>query len=523
MKTRTLLEAIGAALLLLPWYLPFIAPSNLPVYHHGLPVTNLIDGLLLDLLVVAVLAFGVLVAIQHLPAAVQRISLAMFAGFMLYRIADIAIKAWVVTPATRNFQYFARWNSVRNQCCIVVLLLSIALAYLCPRIAQPAVRAVRLVIAAFAFSALWALPQLLHVALVHAPVEVVASTHPPPSASSGPNRRIVWILYDGLSYDQTFDHLAPGMKFPNFDRLRNQSVSFSNLYPVGFFTDRIIPSLFLGRRIDQIRSTVDSHLWYKDESQNRWLAYDPNATLFALAQRNGWTAGVDGWYNPYCLILASTLNVCSWESQDIEIISSEAYGASEDKSGLANAAALWKEALARLTRRSENPRLVHVHAYQNVMARSRALIEDSQVRFVFLHFPIPHPVGIYDRHRHMLRPGGNYLDNLVLADDTMGELLREIDATPSAGQTTVIVTSDHSWRVPLWRGVDGWSAEEERASGGRFDERPVLLIHFPGQTSGDDVASTVPELLEHDIVAGMLLGKINNPEDLSAFLAQKGL
>jgi hypothetical protein len=28
-------------------------------------------------------------------------------------------------------------------------------------------------------------------------------------------------------------------------------------------------------------------------------------------------------------------------------------------------------------------------------------------------------------------------------------------------------------------------------------------------------------LLEHDIVAGMLLGKINNPVDLSAFLAQR--
>ena len=242
MKTRTLLEAIGAALLLLPWYLPFIAPSNLPVYHHGLPVTNLIDGLLLDLLVVAVLAnFGVLVAIQHLPAAVKRISLAMFAGFMLYRIADIAIKAWVVTPATRNFQYFARWNSVRNQCCIVVLLLSsrlrtfarASLSLLC---ARSVLSSRRLPSLHCGFS-----PQLLHVALVHAPVEVVASTHPPPSASSGPNRRIVWILYDGLSYDQTFDHLAPGMKFPNFDRLRNQSVSFSNLYPVGFFTDRVVP------------------------------------------------------------------------------------------------------------------------------------------------------------------------------------------------------------------------------------------------------------------------------------------
>jgi hypothetical protein len=84
----------------------------------------------------------------------------------------------------------------------------------------------------------------------------------------------------------------------------------------------------------------------------------------------------------------------------------------------------------------------------------------------------------------------------------------------------VIVSSDHSWRIPTWRPAGGWSAEEERASGGRFDDRPVLLIHFPGQNSGNDVNSALPELLEHDIITGMLLGKINNSEDLAAFLTQ---
>jgi hypothetical protein len=154
------------------------------------------------------------------------------------------------------------------------------------------------------------------------------------------------------------------------------------------------------------------------------------------------------------------------------------------------------------------------------MAHANELIEKDNIRFVFLHFLLPHPPGMYDRRHHFLRPGGTYLDNLVLADDTLGTLLKEVDASPSASTTTVIVSSDHSWRIPLWRPLAGWSAEEERASGGRFDDRPVLLIHFPGQNSGDDVASAQSELREHDIVAGMLLGKINNAADLTAFLAQ---
>jgi membrane-anchored protein YejM (alkaline phosphatase superfamily) len=157
-----------------------------------------------------------------------------------------------------------------------------------------------------------------------------------------------------------------------------------------------------------------------------------------------------------------------------------------------------------------------------VVVRTHALIENDQVNFIFLHIPVPHPPGIYDRQHHMLRPGGTYLDNLVLADNTLGALLKEIDATPSASRTTVIVSSDYSWRIPLWRSSGDWSAEEERASGGHFDDRPVLLIHFPGQNSGNDVDSAQPELLEHDIIAGMLLGKLNNSDDLAAFLTRPG-
>jgi hypothetical protein len=182
----------------------------------------------------------------------------------------------------------------------------------------------------------------------------------------------------------------------------------------------------------------------------------------------------------------------------------EAYGASEEKFVLANAAVLPNTLLAKVTNWTEAPAAnAHLQEYRNVMARTHALIENDQVRFVFLHLPVPHPPGIYDRQCHMLRSGGTYLDNLVLADDTLGLLLQEIYAAPSGSKTTVIVSSDHSWRIPLWRPAEGWSAEEERACGGRFDDRPALLIHFPDQKFGNNVGAALPELLEHDIIEGM--------------------
>jgi len=516
-KIRTLLEATGAALLLLPYYLFFLYPSNLMIYHHGLPVTHLIGGFLVDLITVFLLVTFFLVASQHLPAAKQRVVFALFAGLMLWRAVNLGIEVLIDMQYQINW-----WGYVRFQSCIVILVLSGTLAYLLPRIAEPAVRAVRLVIMGFGFSAIWIIPQLLHVALVH-PHEVSAATvHLPVPATGDFKRRIIWILFDELSYDQTFDHPAPGMKLPNLDMLRVESVSFTNLKPVGFYTEEIIPSLFLGRRIDQIRSTTDGDLWYRYDDRSRWLAYDPNETLFALAQRDGWNSAVDGWFIPYCHLLSTTLSICSWEPHYSPILPMEDYGASEQKSALANAAVFPAMFLAKLTGRPKTTEYSHVHEYTDVMDRTHALIENSQLSFVFLHLPAPHPPGIYNRQNHSLRSSGTYLDNLVLADDTLGTLMHEIDATSSANQTTVIISSDHSWRIPIWKPFEGWSPEEERASGGRFDDRPVLLIHFPGQKQGRDIQKALPELLEHDIVADMLAGKINNSDELTSFLAQHG-
>ena len=514
MKIRTALEGIGAALLLVP-FLAYIAPDHLGLYHHSLPVTNLIGGVVVDIVGVAILASGFLLVIQYHPRVVERILSSLFAGFMLWRIADLAIQL------LSGVEYDLFWQGhLRKQSCIAILLLSGILACILPRIAKPAVRTVRFGIAALAFSALWIVPQLLYIALARPAAESTTALHLPAPTVNVSNRRIIWILFDELSYDQAFDHQAAGMKLPNFGRLRTDSVSFSDLRPTGFYTERIIPALFLGRHIEQIRSTVTGDLWYKDKDESRWLAYDQNATLFALAQQNGWSTGVDGFYNPYCHILAPMLNACSWEpSIDLPM---ESLGAAETKSALANAAVLPNVYLAKLTNRSTVPEDAHIVEYRIVMARTHALIENEQVRFVFLHLPVPHPPGIYDREQHKLRPSGTYLDNLVLADDTLGTLLKEVDATPSASRTTVIVSSDHSWRIPIWISAPGWGAEEERVSGGRFDDRPVLLIHFPGQNSGNEVNSALSELLEHDIIAEMLSGKINNSADLASFLSEHG-
>ncbi len=514
MKKRNVLEGVGASLILLmPYYCKFLLPSNPEIFRLRLPATNLIGGILVDLLVYSILSIGFLVAVQYSPPVLKRIMEALFAALMLWLIVDF------VFLAMNHLQNrIKHWDRISEISAFLIPLLSCVLAYFLPRFTQPIVRVVRLVIAGCAFSALWIVPQLLHLALVRQPVQSNVFARPPVTGSEKSQQRIIWILFDELSYNQTFDHRAAGIELPNLDRLRAGSVSFSNLKPVGFYTARIIPSLFSGQRINRVRSTIHGELWYWDDSQRRWLAYDPNATLFGLAQRKGWNTGIDGWAIPYCRILAPVVNACSWATDPTQV---EEFGASVDKSVLANAAVM-PTRFGSLFHGTKVVAEERIQAYRDIMSHTQTLIADDQLRFLFLHIPVPHPPGIYDRQRHILRPSGNYLDNLVLADDTLGVLMREIAATPSAGQTTVIVSSDHSWRIPLWLPAQSWTSEEELASGAKFDERPVLLIHFPDQKAGSDIHAESSEMLEHGIIAGMLLGQIHNPNDLDVFISQQG-
>ena len=134
----------------------------------------------------------------------------------------------------------------------------------------------------------------------------------------------------------------------------------------------------------------------------------------------------------------------------------------------------------------------HTQEYKDLVVAADALIRNKSISFVFLHLPVPHPPGIYDRKTNTLGVRGTYLDNLVLADKTLGGLLEAIQRTAEAPRTTVIISSDHSWRVNMWRNDAGWTKEEERASGGRLRSSPCPVDSFSGERRGRVAHGEVP-------------------------------
>jgi arylsulfatase A-like enzyme len=332
--------------------------------------------------------------------------------------------------------------------------------------------------------------------------------------------RICWLLFDELSYDQVYEHRAAGLELPNFDRLRRASTTFTNVTPAGNYTNIAIPSMFLGRPASRMKSSDSGGLSLYMSDVQRWERFDASTTVFANARRLGWTSGIVGWANPYCRVMAAWVDDCYWIPEDDPIITQTNMDPS--RGVVANAVSMplqWWHSLipAGLSNGQEYNRqwvADRQHHYDLAMERAGALIQNSSIRFQFIHLPVPHPPAIYDRKTRQRSDHGSYLDNLALADVALGELLDQLERTPNWPQTTLIVSGDHSWRPWVWKHLDFWTKEDEVASRGQYDPRPVIAIHLPGERHESTITSEFQAVGLASLIDAIMQDRIHTPDEL---------
>jgi hypothetical protein len=507
MNLKSIVQGFGAAILILllrVW--PHLSNYHPAIYHTFLPMRSVIWGVLIDLGICTLLAA---LLFHYLEKSETGLRTAVWAF----------VAAGLVSPLLSALTALRRAPIPHlnlNVVSAVILLAALLLRWLRPLDYRRAVHAFGILLVLGGCCMLWMIPELLYQGLFAQGTDAaVPVTHPSlvsaRKSSSADGARIVWLLFDELSYDQTFEHRFPGLAMPAFDQFKSESVVFTDLKPAGYYTERVIPGFFLGKTVDNIRSQLDGQPLFKFDGSDRWQAFDAQKTVFADAQRLGWTTGVAGWYNPYCRILAGTLDYCYWRMGD-----GQSDGALPDHSAWENAAAPLVEMVRGLKHEPGLAEKKHAEDQAAIMPQAEALIRDERIRFVFIHLPVPHPPSIYNRaHR---KATGSYIDSLALADQSLAELMTTLRGTASAAATTVIVCSDHSWRVPMWRS-SYWTEEDEKASQGRFDTRPVLMIHFPGQQTNREVTAPFDQIRIHEIIQHLLRGQ--EPGFDKALLASK--
>lgn len=500
------LRGAGAGILTaLPLIILHIMPSRQTLYHELLPMNSVYQGMLIDFVAVVLFSVLVLWLVERGEARHRGLAWLIVAGVLAMRVLRGLFVAEIVSAKTAS----------GGRTFLVVAAAGGLLWMASRRWYARVVRGGRFILLVLGFSILWLLPELTWMAFCPEPHETAGFSKP---IAQPPQRRIVWILFDEASEDQIFDHRQPGIDYPNFDRLAGHGVHFSNVQPAGYFTEKVIPSLFTGDIIADERGDLDGRLFVRTEQNPHWHVYLDGQTLFADAQHAGWSTAAVGWYNPYCRTDAAVLDHCYWA------LTTPLPGRYKpERDALQNAVAPLAKSLQRFVGKpiqdlapwqmhAADFSLLMQHAFEEIAGRGG---------FVFIHLPVPHPGGFYDRRTHQVGVDGSYLDNLVLTDKTLGALLQAVDATPLADRTTVVVSSDHSWRVDLWRATSDWRPEDTRVSGGRFDPRPLLIVRFPGESERMEIAHAFPLIDMHAMIEAMLAGRVNSGADLQRWATQQ--
>ena len=352
--------------------------------------------------------------------------------------------------------------------------------------------------------ALFSIGQLLFVMLWRpGPQQISATweTTPQPPRS---HPRIVWIVFDELSYDQLFEHRAHDLNLPNFDALRSQSTLFTDVQPIGIQTVKIIPSLLSGRTVDDFRFTFRNQFKVHYAGVHGWHPLNGSQTVFADAHQQGWRTAAVGWYNPYCTIYGDAIDNCYFMNLDrIDGL-------------MAQRDAFWRNTLSplqQMIREVKAPARAdrdictydvrqRYHTHIDLQEHALQLLHTDQADFVYLHMSVPHSPNIWSRldDNYTQFCDSSYLDNLALADHMLGRMMTELQASPRWQDTTVIVEGDHGWRTFLWEDMPAWTDEDDAASRGVFDPRPALLIHQPGQTQPATHSTPWPLLNVHTVV-----------------------
>jgi hypothetical protein len=515
---RCWLEGAGAAILLAPGLLwTELSQTHIDQYHRLLPLTTVAWALAVDLAGLSLLAMVVVHMLERLSSAGGGTGADENRG----RVAGLLWALWFGLLAARAIagmiiSQVLWWQQITTGRAFLVVAGMLAMLWLASaHWYGVAVRAARFGSLLVGFCIFWMIPVLVAAGFAHQPWDQAEFQKPLP-ATTAPHPRVVWLLFDEMSYDQVFVHRFPGLELPNLDKLRGESVTFSDVEPDGFFTEDVIPSLLLGQPIDDVRGTTSGWMLYRTAKQAPWRRFDGNRTLFADARRAGWTTGAIGEYNPYCRILQDQLDFCWMGLPPLPD------HFSRDKSTLENVAAPlaadWKRAFGQRAAPGFAPTGSSPLDELGAVRAGDALIGDPQIDLCFVHLPLPHPPGHYDRKTGRIGSSGSYIDNLALSDRILGGMMAEIAASPAAAQTAVILSSDHSWRVGLWRDSYGWTQEDELASGhGRFDPQPMLMVRFPGGTAAVTIGRPVPLLAIHDLVERMVAGKMGDPQQLEAW------
>ncbi len=361
------------------------------------------------------------------------------------------------------------------------------------------------------------------------PVEFADPRPAPAAGNAGP--RVLWMLFDSLDQRMTFDARHASLQLPELDRLRDRSFWAAEAHPPARYTSYSVPALLSGRLFQDAAPAGPNEILLTPRGGGTPVDWTTLPTIFADVRKLGLDARVTGWYHPYCRVAGQDLVECTSELGVDGRATQEAYAAHLGLGGAVGFAFDQRRddllsALHVATARPANQcaevyaQLRQQQQYFAIRQRVLETVPRHAAGLYFIHWPIPHPPGLYDRRSagFAVKPTNTYLDNLALVDRTLGELRAAMEPAGLWDTTTIIITSDHGHRPEIWNGTAGYTAEMQEAVGGSKSLTIPVLIRFPGQRKTRRYAAPWNTVLLHDLTLAVLRGEVANENQAADWL-----
>jgi len=340
-----------------------------------------------------------------------------------------------------------------------------------------------------------------------APATIITATRSTP--------RIVWIIFDELDYKISFEQRPAKLELPEMDRLRGDSIFATNAYPPADYTLMSMPALISGRLVASTKPKNPSTLMVTFSDSAESVSWSSQSSVFSKARDLGVNSAIVGWYHPYCRIIGDQVvscMSCNTGRSSLPVTSASQFLTAVRENVLVPEFELldtsdgdrrrWREEL--------------LQSYREILQASREAVLDPDIGLVLLHFPVPHPPGIFDRESNEFDTDGDasYLDDLKLADNTLADLRRAMEQAGLWENSVVVLSSDHWWRGDLWRHMRdsrawSWTAEDE-AVFSDVDERIPFIVKPAGHHTSINYTREFNTVLTHDLFLALLNGSLSD-------------
>jgi hypothetical protein len=339
--------------------------------------------------------------------------------------------------------------------------------------------------------------------------------------------RIALLLFDELDIRAAFDQRNPKLKLENLDLFKNESFYASKAYAGGPSTLISIPALLTGQHLSSIKIIAHDEALLTLPKEKRILNKN-SPSLFSHARQMGYNCAVRGFYHPYHKLFGPHLTEGDFKpaytysfSEGMKYLLNKIFvsyiSISPDLKKYLNVSR--PAAPQILAAEHKNDGLNQEQAHQNLMNYWSDFLLNKKLNLLFLHFPYPHPPGIYDYEadRFCHSSQGSYLGNIKMVDKTLADMRQLMGEASLWDQTTIIVTADH-WLRKYWSMFGYDYKEDELALVSSIDHRVPFMVKFANQKEPyifDEAFNTV---LVHDIILEMAKGTIQNPQQLAVWI-----